>query len=395
MKNSELMREIVQSYDENDAEFGEKAMRRVLAHFADMPKSKSKTDPTRMGTRSTFVSRLKMALLDKAGSIELGLPESKEFDQMKPQEQLKHQKAARRDGTPKWLISAEIVPKNIQAVRLPDDDMLALRKHRVEIDTDKLRVDMAEVDGDKMINTLVGMLEKPNAKWSELACGLLLATGRRTIEVLQTGDFYLEKDMSSDQAAAVFSGQAKNGVSDPYVIPLLCSFSLMKSAFDRLRAAIDTKGMSTAQVNSTYRGPIATVLSRIEPEVTPHELRGIYAIATYELMEGKKMSLIGYISRVLGHTTAANAAYYQRIKVNLSGPYKPQAATAAADLQGWVANSKPEAKRIQAIQELMAKRTFITASAIRGVAGGTMAVNQRVIDNNAGRIQAYHATLEI
>lgn len=396
MTTVNLMRELVRDYDPDDADYGKKAIARTMKHFDDLPPSKSTKDPTRLGPRSTFISRLKMALLNEAGSLELGTPESKEFDKMTAHEQLNFQKAARIKGSPKWVLPLEIVPQNLLAVRMPEASSTALKNHRLEVDTEKLREEMPEIDGDKLIQRLISLLEKPNATWQELSVGLLLATGRRTIELLQTGDFYLDEHMTSDMAAAVFSGQAKRGDDQPYVIPLLAPFSLVKTAFDKLRSIVSTDGMPTLDVNQTYQRRIATALRKHShiKELTPHDLRGIYAIATYELMDGKKMSLIGYISRVLGHTNPANAAYYQRIKiVNLTGVYVPNVNDWHIP-EGWVAHTAPEEKRVKIILELMNKRLPVTASRIHTTGGGSMAVSQRVIDLNKVKIDEYNKSLK-
>ncbi|MDR3572083.1 MAG: hypothetical protein P4L81_07945, partial [Candidatus Pacebacteria bacterium] len=126
--------------------------------------------------------------------------------------------------------------------------------------------------------------------------------------------------------------------------------------------------------------------------------RAVYAMASYDLIPGKKMSLIGYISRVLGHASATNAAYYQRVKVvNLTGPYQPEVKEekeAEETESDWVARTAPEKKRVKAILELIEHREKITASAIRRTGGGTIQLAARVIELNQERVDAYNNSLE-
>ena len=153
-----------------------------------------------------------MALLKEAGSLEFGIPESKEFDATTPHEQLKFQKAAHKAGAPRWVLAQSVMPVNIATIRPPDTE------------TEKLKMMRAEIDGDKIIGKLLPLLQKPMTKWSELAVALLLATGRRSVEIMKTGIVSLEKHMTEDGIEAVFTGQAKAGVDgvEDYRIPLLC-----------------------------------------------------------------------------------------------------------------------------------------------------------------------------
>lgn len=392
--NTALMKEIVASYNPDDARFGEKVNAQLAAHFASLPPSKSKTDPLRLGTQATFYSRLRMSLLDAAGSLELDLKDAKDFNELPPQEQWKQQQAARMTGKPLWLVRAEdVMPKNIQSIAMPRKEADALHQHRADVDNGKLKDEMEEIDADKLIARLCPILEQPKPKWNELAAALLLATGRRTVEILKTGDLYLGKGMDGDGYAAMFDGQAKKSLFDegPYAIPLLAPYSLVKAGLEKLRSMVDCTEMDTVKVNSQYGRNIQNFLKRVA-NLTPHSLRTIYAMATYELLKGKKMSLVGYVSRVLGHSNPKNAAYYQRIKVTVTHPFTPNVEP-VIEREGWVANSVPEKKRLAGIFELMEHRQRITASAIRATSGGTMPVAQRVISMNQTRVDEWNASL--
>ena len=161
----------------------------------------------------------------------------------------------------------------------------------------------------------------------------------------------------------------------------------MEQAFDKLRSMDDCTEMSTDKVRSTYQQQIATVVGR-RTDMTPHSLRTAHALMTYDLLPGKKMSLVGYNS----------AAYYQRMEVvGLSGPYTPtkeDVGAAAWKLpDGWVAKTKAEQKRVKTI-DLMEHRERITASAIRRLVGGTMELAERVIKKNQAAVDEYNDALE-
>ena len=194
--------------------------------------------------------------------------------------------------------------------------------------------------------------------------------------------------------AAVFRGQAKSLETEEYVIPLLAPYDLVQRGLTKLRGMIDTAGLTTEKVNTTFQKSIATALAKFDKSLNPHMLRAIYAVSAYELLGAKRMSLMGYISKVLGHVTPSNALYYSRIKVvNLTGPYKPKTDVVWKLPAGWIAKTLPEQKRVRAIQQMILRRQRITASALRTESGGVMSVNQRVIDNNKTLIDKYHAGL--
>ena len=254
------------------------------------------------------------------------------------------------------------------------------------MDTEKLRVEMDEVDGNAVMQTLLPYLQSD--KWQELAGALLLATGRRTVEILKTGDFSLGENMDTDSPAAVFSGQAKSLKTESYVIPLLTNYWLVADAFKRLRSKIDCSKMSESTVNSNFRDAIALFLKK-KVNLKPHELRSVYAMISYKLIPGKKMSLIGFISKALGHSSPANAIYYSRIKVtDVDGIFEvePKEFEMPTD---WTANNLPEEKVVKNILEMMERRVPITASAIRTEYGSSVPLNTRVIKANQDLINQY------
>src|SRR4051794_13139579 len=120
ISNTQLFKNIVASYND-DADFGAKASQQVADHFASLPPSKSKSDPQRMGTRATFISKLRHALHDQAGSLELNRPETAEFDALSPKEQYRFQKLAKKVGHPRWILDVDVIPANIQSLQLPED----------------------------------------------------------------------------------------------------------------------------------------------------------------------------------------------------------------------------------------------------------------------------------
>lgn len=402
MNNNDFMTALIEKYDEDNEDYGTLANRLINKHFADLPASKSLIDPQRLGTQAVLVSKLRSALIDQCEPLEITKPteEQKPFNKMNLREQLTFQQQMRLLGKAKWVHDMQILPENIAAIRMTDKQIKELQRLRAKSDTKKLREESEVIDVGKLMDQLLPSLTDKDASKDAVISALLLATGRRTIEVLKTAEFYLGKDMTSTGYFAMFKGQAKDSVfgTEDYSIPLLAPFSLCQAALRRVRYDTEavTKVSTAAQINTIFSKGISNYIKRAtKMDLAPHVLRAVYAVSCYSLLKGRKMSLIGYISSILGHSTPSNAAYYQRVQaenVRLWETNEP--AMVVPDLDdGWVVHSIPERKRIEGILEIMMHKRAVTASMIRATCGGTMPVITRVIENNQKRITEYNNSL--
>jgi hypothetical protein len=105
--------------------------------------------------------------------------------------------------------------------------------------------------------------------------------------------------------------------------------------------------------------------------------------------------MIGYVSKILGHSQVHNAMYYQRVVIeDITGPYIPTEEERTPKIEvDWIINNKSEAKRVEVIQEMMSQRKRITATAVRNNGGGTLIVIQRIIENNKELIDEHNKSL--
>lgn len=390
-----LQDKIVQAYTETDSNFSQKAMKMIDNYFQSLAPSTSKIDPQRLGSRSTFTSKLRTAIMEKVGPIDVEGQE--DFNKMNVKQQMKFQTLSQIEGKNKWVHNLEIVPKNIAGIRMEADQFEALRKNRDLIDKGKLRSKMQEIDTDRMLEILGPHLTDENAKRHHLAAALLLVTGRRTGEILKTARFYLAKGQSRDGYVCMFSGQTKEGLrpKGPYEIPLLAPFWMVDEALNRLRGMYDCTDLSLTEVNEAYSRTINTYTKQALG-VTPHMLRSIYVLSTYKAIGEDQMTLIGWISQSVGHEDTASSAYYQRLKItNYSGPLQAKEIRKdeEEDFDGWVVHGEVERKRMPGIQELMAQGIELTPSAIREKVGGTFVVIKRMLANNKALVEKYNASL--
>jgi integrase len=396
-----LMKELIQSYDENDSKWGTKALVKVDDYWAKLGPSKSKADPDRLGSKSVFLSKLKSALIETLEPYEVDGQD--EFNNLSTKDQQKFKIKSLRTNTNDWVHDCPIVPRNIEFLSMTATDSNHLKKLRSAIDNRKLKEPPLVINGDELIQKLLPLLNGSKIV-QELVPALLLATGRRTIEILKTADFNITEDMATDGFTCVFSGQAKQGLENigEYEIPLLAPFWLVKKALDKVRTGYNASKESTEQVHAKFANQLNKYCKKLGG-VGPHELRAIYAVMCYQLNK-RKASMMGYIAGILGHSNPQNATYYQRVLIeNFSGVYKQEEEAEPEETkqeendndndEDWKYTNKPEWKRIQGIKEMMLRKKRITASSVRANAGGTMALLQRVIHNNQAKIDAYNATL--
>ena len=288
-----LKKTLMEAYDEADPNYAEKALAAIDEHFNKQAKSKSKIDPDRLGSRSTFTSRLKTALIEQVGPVDVD--NHPRFNEMSVKEQIRFQQRSLLTGLEDWVHNVQIVPANLVNLKIPDAMNQKLKEMRAAVDNEKLEKEMMEFDASEVLGKLCPVLLQPGAKRHYLAAALLAVTGRRTIEILKVGRLYLGPDQTPDGYSCWFDGQAKQGLipTKPYVIPLLAPFSIVKAALTRVRKLYATEDVTEERVNSHLSKSIINYTERAIG-TNPHALRAIYALTTYELSK-TKMSLIGHI----------------------------------------------------------------------------------------------------
>lgn len=139
---------------------------------------------------------------------------------------------------------------------------------------------------------------------NRVAAGLLLLTGRRTIEIFQRAEFKIAGDRSFR-----FKGQAKSKGSsqsrDDYDIPVLADPYAILDAFHWLRKAYPCEGLTGQQVNRKVAPNLGkacqSAFGKAIPDCTPHDLRAAYAEICLNFFWGQTGYNI-YFSQILGHS---------------------------------------------------------------------------------------------
>jgi integrase len=159
---------------------------------------------------------------------------------------------------------------------------------------------------DDVIDKACELLEErqhPN----RVAAGLLLLTGRRTIEIFRNAEFEI-----LGSRTLRFSGQAKTKDSsqsrDNYEIPVLVDPYTILDALEWLRERQPCEGLTSEQVNRRVARNLnnACKVAYEKPglleDVTPHDLRAAYAEICWNYYHGGKTGYNAFFAEILGHS---------------------------------------------------------------------------------------------
>lgn len=151
-----------------------------------------------------------------------------------------------------------------------------------------------------------------SSKYSSLALGLMLLTGRRQSEILKTAKFEV-----IDSETILFSGQLKTrdcptAKTDPFPIPVLADSQLICEALARLRSMPEVRELADKPVKSC-NGKAATIgracetnFSSLIKDCIPKDLRAAYAqiCLVYRRSDrDRRTDYEPYFAEILGHAT--------------------------------------------------------------------------------------------
>tara|TARA_X000000950_G_scaffold214102_1_gene257548 strand:+ start:465 stop:1487 length:1023 start_codon:yes stop_codon:yes gene_type:complete len=231
-------------------------------------------------------------------------------------EQLRVRKSSDLTSPDDRLIKdAPLVPRFISELRLTHAENEAIRlKSKEQIE--KRSQHVALIDSDRAKEFLMKCnraLCDSSTSAKETLVAVALVTGRRTAEILLTGEFDAPQQLQAEtdnEFKACFRGQLKAGIRDPnrcYTIPLLAPRACVTAAIAKLRARWPlSAGSRVSDVNrrfaSTARRAALAHLTELHPSLTHlHAARQLYAIITYHACQPHTYSMHGWIRRVLGH----------------------------------------------------------------------------------------------
>ena len=135
----------------------------------------------------------------------------------------------------------------------------------------------------------------------KIGLGLMVLTGRRTVEIFKTGVF--EK---AGKTGVKFNGQAKKrGLGVGYKIYTLCDSQHVLDALQRLRGLKDFEGKTESEVSSTTAPQLNKMCLFMQRWLgkgcTPHDTRKAYISLVTRKHKPAKMSFRTFAAKMLGH----------------------------------------------------------------------------------------------
>ena len=229
--------------------------------------------------------------------------------------------------------------------------------------------------------------------FNELALGVALATGRRSIEVVFRGKFEVKS-----KNEILFSGQAKKGkgvISKPFVIPVLVDADRIVKAVERMKATdryntilADVKSLTDADKNDRINTIVARMLNHtakrkltpsLKADESPVKFKDTRVIALQiailKIMPRKKYSKLDineFTKRFEGHDSYEEFANYQHISiVDAPAPVTKEVAPAPATSASVSADTSALSKADDVINGLGSKPLFKLHQRVKDLAHKT------------------------
>lgn len=248
----------------------------------------------RLSTRSVKISRMRGKLLEQ---VKVGNESGKEYYQRCRREHKKYDK----------------LPEEVMKLKLKRKEYFAIKKKQADALEEKLDHQVIIKNHEQFKKEILAGLKMKS--YAQLFPALLLATGRRTIEVLKTGRFTKLKD------EVVFRGAVKSSTYKGFKIPLLAPVKDVQKALRRLRNVvpeIKEDDMTNKDVQAYLSKRNRTIFKNLSEkygiELTPHMMRSIYVAMTYPEYGGDK-TINGFASKVLCHSDNITNLHYVSIKL--------------------------------------------------------------------------------
>ena len=241
------------------------------------------------------------------------------------------------------LKSVKLLPENVNSFKLTRDENDELKQERGETREKNSSVIVEVDDANSLLREVKQVLENASDEtpWTTLCVCLLLASGRRTCEILSGLSSF---SSSVNKHFCMFEGQAKkrfnpDACPDPFEIPLLVEFDTLLRAYNILRSRLRSQVEDVDHVqlvahkkkihdkyqstlgNAIKKGGVLQHLPRLksndQDNVSPHSLRKIYLSIVDELYRKQwRIAQTQMAKRVLGHEDVNESIPY--LVVNLT-----------------------------------------------------------------------------
>ena len=221
-----------------------------------------------------------------------------------------------------YLVSLEIVPACITGLVLTKRECNQLQQKSEQAVVDANMHPYVIEEGDKLISQIEEKMKGATEHDSigDLAISILLATGRRTCEILNGASSFTNVD--GEPYHALFAGQAKAGNDAPaYIIPILVPFAVLEHAMNVLRAKQGEKRFTNMEAKIKYQSAIRKrklkMISEEQlalPPMKTHALRKVYVAMVQELFDSP-YAFNATVMKCCGHSRIKDSLAYSVVKI--------------------------------------------------------------------------------
>ena len=215
------------------------------------------------------------------------------------------------------ICKVPLIPDYMKEYRLTESDRASssdLAKKSLETRS----MDCVDIpDADALLDRCIERIKENKDSVFVIAACLSLVCGRRSIELLKTGNFS-EAGEPHAPYNCFFSGAAKKKVpcEDRCEIPLLIKYKYLKPALKRVREKIPCEALTNSQINSRYShklGDAAKIITN-DMKVRFHDLRCIYGMLSHRMFENN-CSINVWLKKSLCHEALDTSIFYSRCKI--------------------------------------------------------------------------------
>ena len=179
-----------------------------------------------------------------------------------------------------------------------DDQVANRNEHQILLDPQAVNA---------LVYRAVNLLD--SREWADIAAGLAVLTGRRSAEIIATGEFTYKTPFS-----VIFTGAVKRRGEVQklsFEVPTLAQAEYVIKGLEKLRGIINAKGMSTSEVNQKYSDAVARACDRHFADLIPqrigktnlytHLFRSVYAAISTHWYCPPRIADIEFKAAIQGH----------------------------------------------------------------------------------------------
>ncbi|AAK14589.1 unnamed protein product [Ectocarpus sp. 4 AP-2014] len=216
------------------------------------------------------------------------------------------------------VCKVQLLPDYMKEYRLTETDRTSsseLSKKSLETRS----MDCVEIpDADELVERCIEKIKANTECPFVLAACISLVCGRRSIEILKTGEFSEGTD-ARGHYSCFFTGAAKKKVvcKDKCEIPLLIKYKYLKHSLKRVRENIPCENLTNQAINSKYShklGDAAKILTG-NMRVRFHDLRGLYGMISHRTFKNN-CSINIWLTKTLLHEALDTSIFYSRFRID-------------------------------------------------------------------------------